>query len=312
LNAGIVDHPIFHAPPDMFRLWILLICMAHRHDKPFRLMGGREIHRGELVTSLGALQEKMAREGTPRSGESGAVTPKRQTIQRYLDAMVQDGMIEKESSRKGTFIRLVNFDYHQNYMSYARGRADNQTDSHADNQTDSGLASEHLDTQRKTPTIPALNGQPRGQPNGQQNGYKRTGGDTNESVYPIDQRERRARSPEDPPVHPVTEEQAIWNEYRKRYEVRTDGGTPTHSELNHPQTARAIIRSCKGYEKYNKFESTPAGRIEFVCRRLDEFFAIEETDRQLGEIARKGYRFGDFKANFDALYRRAKVQKGAR
>jgi len=114
-------------------------------------------------------------------------------------------------------------------------------------------------------------------------------------------------APADPPINPPALEQAIWNEYRIRYETKMGGAIPTHSEGNHVKNARDIVRLCRGYERFKDFTADDEGRLAFVCKILDRFFAIDR-----GEIPDKDYRFGDFKSGFNKLYQQARIEKGAR
>lgn len=120
LSDRIVDSAVFHGPPDLFRLWVLLLCAAHRGVKPFRSLGGVELRRGELLTSRGRLQKQLERDGNPQLGEPAKVTPSRATVGRWLDVLRDEGMItlERSGRRGGTLVHVVNFDRYQDFSFY--------------------------------------------------------------------------------------------------------------------------------------------------------------------------------------------------
>lgn len=124
LSDQIWKHPVFHGPPDLFRLWILLLCMAHRKQEPMRLhKEDREVRRGELVTSLAHLADRLGRDGNHRLGEQAYVSPSRQTVARYLESLEDGKLITTVKTRHlGTWIRIVEFERYQDFNNYFKGR----------------------------------------------------------------------------------------------------------------------------------------------------------------------------------------------
>lgn len=283
LSAGIIDSPIFRGPADMFRLWVLLLCKAHRRQEPFRLMGGKEIHRGELVTSMADLQGGLLREGTPQAGESGAVSLSRQTIQRYLDAMAKDSMIERKSTRKGTWIKILNFDTYQSFDTYRASRADKDADAKADRQADTSGQEKSQQGSGDETTAGNVYGQACGQAHGQASGHKRTRAAnkrtraaTNDSDTPISPnthtQDACARS-DSLEVHSSAVEWTIWGEYVKRYEAHSQGIFPGHSSKGALTTLKNIRRQL---DHLRKPTTSPEDYMALACDAMDRFFEMED------------------------------------
>lgn len=119
LSTTLFESPVFRGPPDILRLWLLLLGSAHRNSKPFRLWNGKEIGRGELVTSLAELSKQLSRSGNAQFKEPSRVILSSKTISRWLDMMQDRGMILCSRTRnEGTWIRIVNFEHYQTLDNY--------------------------------------------------------------------------------------------------------------------------------------------------------------------------------------------------
>lgn len=128
LSTQLLDSSIFRGPPDILRLWLLLLGSAHRDSKPFELWNGQEVQRGELITSLSYLAKGLERAGNPQFREPIKVIPSSKTVSRWLDVMEKKGMILCSRTRnEGTRIKIVNFEYYQSFDSYKIQRESTET-----------------------------------------------------------------------------------------------------------------------------------------------------------------------------------------
>lgn len=119
LSENIYTSPIFHARPELFRLWILILCLARRSRTPSRLMDGRTIGYGEMITSLQSLRGHLSREGDTQRGEPADYAPSVSTVWRLLQTLESNGMISVDSSRKGaTHITVHNYERYQTFDNY--------------------------------------------------------------------------------------------------------------------------------------------------------------------------------------------------
>lgn len=96
LQKSVVNHWVFKDDPDFFRAWIsLLIFVNWREGK--KVEGNRIIKTqiGERYTSESELTEKLFL--------------KKKKLNRFLNLLQDDNMIEIERSRKGTRLRVLEY-----------------------------------------------------------------------------------------------------------------------------------------------------------------------------------------------------------
>ena len=258
LSAGIIDSPIWRAHPDVLRLWLVLLCMAHRHRRPLRLPDGREVQQGELVTSLGTLAKRLTRQGSRRRGEESHVTPARSTVLRYLRQLEAEGMIQLRASKdQGTWIRVINFEFYQRIDSYRSWRYCNRGD------------------QPQQPDIAPEIGTENQVMKHDSNSLSNDTGITSQAAAAnrVDRKNKvesrastRERDEGVERVEPLQAKWRVWNEYSRRYSekrcVMPMLGQQTQTHLEAIESyVRLVMKQEKqeGEEKFDRFVSAALG-----------------------------------------------------
>lgn len=99
------------------------------------------------------------------NGPPRTVTPSRPTIMRYLGILEHEGMVERESTGRGTWLRIVNFSKYQDFDTYRQNRVldtsvqENRHNNHGDSAaaSDSPYSSPNTLIQSETSAKPLGN-----------------------------------------------------------------------------------------------------------------------------------------------------------
>jgi len=110
------ESAIWQDSPDLFKLFLYLLIVAH-HDKKPKRFNNFEIKRGELITSLSIIAEDN------QYYEQKAIRRwSRQKVARMLRKLKEQERIELITDTYGTHISICNYDLYQNPRAY---KADN-------------------------------------------------------------------------------------------------------------------------------------------------------------------------------------------
>lgn len=124
LRRSLQDHWIWNDPEpfDHRSAWVDLLLMANHETKKVGFYGNyREIHRGQILTSIDKLQIRWHwSEGK---------------VKRFLHNLKSDSMVLTDSSTRGTLITLINYDKMQSWKT-TDGATDKPTDDATDRLTD--------------------------------------------------------------------------------------------------------------------------------------------------------------------------------
>ncbi len=105
----ILEHPAYSSVWEnglRFRLLMWIFCRAEWRDKTIRTPLGQAVRKGELVTSVGSLVEKMREQKGPGGKWH---TPHESSIRRALKFFVKADLITIQADNRGTHIHILDY-----------------------------------------------------------------------------------------------------------------------------------------------------------------------------------------------------------
>lgn len=289
VSSGIIHSPIFRGPQDIFKLWVVLMCKAHRRKETFRMWDGRQLERGELVTTLAELRELLLREGDVQAGEKKEDGPSRQKIHRYLKRMSEgpDPMISMQiSKQRGTLIKIINFDAYQDFDTYTKDRADSQADKRGQPKEQSKRG------------VGSSKGNVSGQPSGQARTPRSYDSDPPDlrketsSLLLLNNKDTQGNGLD----------RMVWNEYERLYREKFGGLFPGHSigkaEANLASIRTTVLSAAHGRKLSND------DMMKLVTKALTLFFKQKTDFKEITD-----YSLGCFCADTPKLIKKIKRER---
>ncbi len=107
LARALLDSDLMDQSPLVIKLWVWLLLNANWHDR-------KQLKRGQLVTTIGAMQEAMSHYAGWRK-----VRPTPDQIRSAYGALTGTARITVRRTTRGVVITVLNYDTYQDVLSYA-------------------------------------------------------------------------------------------------------------------------------------------------------------------------------------------------